>query len=235
MATYNSAYTGTNIDKGIAGGILVKDSGVTQTELSYLSGVTENLQTRYNKHYGYSGVGSGSTAAQAKAYFLDATKVPPGTIKTVYENSGNGFTLIFSKSTSDGYGTILKYGYTDTAIRILRYQASTWKSEDWELVTATPNSHTHNYAASASAGGPANYVKWEAGSANEWRRVPFAYESGGTTNSQVNLLHNNNLKFNSSTNALKIGNIGIGDASALSTPVNLVYNATNECVSFIFN
>lgn len=132
---------------------------VTTEELNYVDGVTSNIQTqlnsksanghthddRYytkseieqtiNKYHGYSGVGSGSTAADAKAYFKDESKVPNGTVKTVYESAGDEYTLIFSKSESGACGTILKWGYKDSNIRILRFRNRSWLTEDWEAVS----------------------------------------------------------------------------------------------------
>ena len=80
------------------------------------------------------GLGSGTTAAAAKEYYANTAKVPTNSIKMFLNSSGVEYTTLFSNRGS--YGSILKWGYNDRYIRILRNQSGTWKSDDWEKIDA---------------------------------------------------------------------------------------------------
>lgn len=74
--------------------------------------------------------------------------------------------------------------------------------------TAAAGNHTHNYAGSQSAGGPADYVRWSVGSDDASRRVPFAYnDANETTNAKVRLCYDDDFKYNPNTNLLQAGRL----------------------------
>lgn len=77
-------------------------------------------------------ISNNSTAADCKNYW---TNMQPGA-KIVYNQNGTEFTLFFSKSAAGTHGTILKWSYQDAYIQMLRVQANTWKSADWEPIAA---------------------------------------------------------------------------------------------------
>ena len=79
-------------------------------------------------------IAKGSPADSCKTYF--ANNVSPGRCKIVYCENGTEYTLIFSKQQSGNYGSILKYGYDNNTIYMLRYYRSEWKSTDWEVISA---------------------------------------------------------------------------------------------------
>lgn len=80
------------------------------------------------------GLGASSPAATAKTYWADATKVSDNMITGYYNHSGTEYSLLFSKRST--YGSILKWGYGDKYLRILRIQSGSWKSDDWEKIDA---------------------------------------------------------------------------------------------------
>lgn len=112
-------------------------SGVTSkpTTLSGY-GITNAVQ--------YNGIdndtGSNAAASSAKAYWANNDKVPKDKIIFAYNSSGTEYTTLFSNRNNQ-YGTILKWGYADRYIRILRAHPTSgsyngWYSEDWEKIYA---------------------------------------------------------------------------------------------------
>ena len=105
---------------------------------------------------------SGAPAESAKNWFINTMPSSSGAI--VYNVPGLEKTIIAGKSSN--YGHMLQLNYSDTYLRILRYEAGSWKSTDWEKISAgyadsagsvawgnvtgkpstfTPTSHTHSY------------------------------------------------------------------------------------------
>ena len=76
---------------------------------------------------------SGATAGSAKNWFIDTMPSSSGAI--VYNVPGSEKTIIVGKS-SGAYGHMLQLNYDDTYLRILRYFAGSWKSTDWEKISA---------------------------------------------------------------------------------------------------
>lgn len=79
-------------------------------------------------------IGSGTPAAATQTYWID--NVTNNSVSAAYNTSGAEYTLLFSRGGSNSYGSILKYGYTDTYLRILRRNAGNWSSTDWEKISA---------------------------------------------------------------------------------------------------
>lgn len=80
------------------------------------------------------GLGSGTPASNAKAYYSDTSKVPSNSIKSFYNTNGVEYSILFSNR--GNCGSILKWGYNDKYLRILRMYGGNWKSEDWEKMDA---------------------------------------------------------------------------------------------------
>lgn len=146
-AVYNGTETATfNVTKaGIGlGNVENKSSATIRGELTSSNVTTAlgytpvNSNTTAYVYYGGNdqGLGSGTTAEKAKEYFADSSKVPAGMVKFFYNTFGVEFTTIFSKAPGSGYGSALKWGYQDQYLRILRYQANAWRTEDWEKIYA---------------------------------------------------------------------------------------------------
>ena len=77
-------------------------------------------------------LGSGTPASNCQTYFTDTmTNYQP---LLTYNTSGAEYTVLFSGRKE--YGSILKWGYADTYLRILRRQGSAWKTTDWEKISA---------------------------------------------------------------------------------------------------
>lgn len=83
--------------------------------------------------YNPSGISNNSPAADCKTHF---TNMENGKTVIAYCDKGNEYTIIFSKAASGNYGNIIKFGYTDKYIYILRNKNSVWQSEDWEKISA---------------------------------------------------------------------------------------------------
>lgn len=102
-------------------------------------------------------------ADSAKSWFINTMPSASGAI--VYNVPGSEKTIIAGKS-SGSYGHMLQLNYDDTYLRILRYYNGSWKSTDWEKISAgyadsagsiawdnvtgkptsfTPSSHTHSW------------------------------------------------------------------------------------------
>lgn len=86
-------------------------------------------------------IGSSSPASGAKTYWANTNNIPNLSAAMAYNNSGTEYTLLFSKGANNNYGSILKWGYADTYLRILRYHYSNgsydgWYSEDWQKISA---------------------------------------------------------------------------------------------------
>lgn len=88
-----------------------------------------------------SGISSNSTAAGTKTYWANNTYISKDSIKMIYNTEGAEYTLLFSNN-NNKYGTVLKWGYADTYIRMLRYhynngtETDKWYSADWERISA---------------------------------------------------------------------------------------------------
>ena len=80
------------------------------------------------------GLGSSTPASNAKAYYADTSKVPVNSMKAFYNTSGVEYSILFSNR--GNYGSILKWGYNDKYVRILRMYGGNWQSEDWEKMDA---------------------------------------------------------------------------------------------------
>lgn len=83
--------------------------------------------------YNPSGISNNSPAADCKTYL---TNMENDKTVIAYCDKGNEYTIIFSKATSGNYGNIIKFGYTDKYIYILRNKNNVWQSEDWEKISA---------------------------------------------------------------------------------------------------
>ena len=105
------------------------DGSGSGLDADLLDGVHEASLTRFV----LSPCTDGMTAESAKSYFSNSAVA--GRVTTAYNVPGSEKTAIFGKSTGD-HGHILMWGYDDTYLRILRLYAGTWKSSDWEKISA---------------------------------------------------------------------------------------------------
>ena len=106
---------------------------------------------------------SGAPADSAKSWFINTMPSASGAI--VYNVPGSEKTIIAGKS-SGAHGHMLQLNYNDNYLRILRYYGGSWKTTDWEKISAgyadsagsvawgnitgkpstfEPSSHSHNY------------------------------------------------------------------------------------------
>lgn len=125
MSWWNGAYNGTSSNlayckKGEFGTIITKNTG------DYVPNHGDLRST----------IGSDCPAADVKTFFMTSS-VPTATSSIGYNTAGNEYTLIFGKGTDTaGYGAVLKFGYNSLYPLMLRLQNGTWKSTDWEKISA---------------------------------------------------------------------------------------------------
>lgn len=73
-------------------------------------------------------------ADSAKSWFVNTMPSASGAI--VYNVPGSEKTIIAGKSSSGAYGHMLQLNYDNTYLKILRYKSNSWKSTDWEKISA---------------------------------------------------------------------------------------------------
>lgn len=96
------------------------------------------------------------------------------------------------------------------------------------------NNHTHSYAGSSEAGGPATDFVADRGTDDEDRYVYFAYNNTTYNNSDLTKIRkgravvDSEFKYNPSTNKLSTGSV------QLNSKVTLQYNSSTESLDFVF-
>ena len=96
------------------------------------------------------------------------------------------------------------------------------------------NTHTHKYAGSSSAGGPATEFTAELADGNTDRYVYFAWDATDYNNSNASSIAkgkaviDTEFKYNPSTNKLSTGSV------QLNSKVTLQYNSSTESLDFVF-
>lgn len=143
-------------------------------------------------------IGSASTAANTKTFF-DTDAVPIKDVSVGYNSSGSEFAFLFAKGNSNSYGTVLKWGYAEKYIYMLRKQGGTWKSTDWEKISA-------GYADSAGT------VSTESDTAAGARPVFYA---GLSNTSKV--VYNSNFTYNPSGGILQTEQLALKSGSYTTT------------------
>lgn len=79
-------------------------------------------------------IGDAAPAAATKTYWEN--NVNPFEVSTAYDNKGDEYTILFSKGETNNYGNILKWGYADKYLRILRKNSNGWLDSDWAKMDA---------------------------------------------------------------------------------------------------
>lgn len=151
-----------------------KLDGRDSSEFMFFSGVDTNL-------------GSASPAATAKTYWSNAEDKM---ITGAYNPDGIQYSLLFSKN--DTSGSILKWGYGDKYLRILRNQTGTWKSTDWEKVDAGNADTATKFASSQSialtgdiTGSASSQAGWSIATTIGEGKVTNAMLAGSIANSKL--------------------------------------------------
>ena len=132
----------------------------------------------------------------------DAALTAPNITKFIMGNcTQGGLASVHAKSFILGNGTDPTASSTTTTITTAATTGRTITLPDADG-TVSLVGHTHSYAGSASAGGPATSVNTAAASDNVSRVVFFAY-NGDTSK----VVYDNDFKYNPSTNILTVGNV----------------------------
>lgn len=130
---------------------------------------------------------SNAPADSAKNWFVNNLPSASGAI--VYNVPGSEKTIIAGKS-SGAYGHMLQLNYDDNYLRMLRYRGGSWKSTDWEKISAgyadsagsvawdnitgkpssfTPSVHTHAWNSLTHSSTTENQAILTNGKANGWK------------------------------------------------------------------
>ncbi len=124
------------ISANISGNAATATSATTATDYNTSSGTIKTAldsKVDFGLSNNTSNIGNDAPAADCISYW-GSDNIPNNHIKMVYNQPGAEATLIFSKRST--YGSILKYGYIDKYVYVLRNQNGTWKSNDWEKISA---------------------------------------------------------------------------------------------------
>lgn len=94
-------------------------------------------------------------ADSAKSWFINTMPSASGAI--VYNVPGSEKTIIAGKS-SGAFGHMLQLNYDDTYLRILRYYNGSWKSTNWEKISAGYADSAGSVAWDNVTGKPSSYI-----------------------------------------------------------------------------
>lgn len=155
----------------------------------------------------------------------------------VYNTSGVEWSYLFGLRNDKAYGAILKMGYSDKYLRILRINNNSWQSTDWEKISAGYADSAGN-ATNDSDGNAINstYLKKSGGTMTGALTVPSISVTGAATFSQA---INGSILGNAATasrlyNARTIwgksfdGSANVSGAMSGVTTVNGVVSFTNK-------
>ncbi len=164
-----------------------------------------------------------TASANRSVWFADSAAVnkPVYSDKFKYDPAADVLTVgsITGKAASADTLTGLTASVTE-----LNYTKGVTSAIQTQLDGKAASSHTHNYAGSASAGGPATKIASQSATANAARPVFFAYSSGSTADtSQV--VYNSNFQYNPSTKVLTVDSI-TGKAASADTLTGLTASVT---------
>ena len=113
----------------LSGGTMSNTNVVTNLNADLLDGYHASNLVKF-----YLSPMSGGAPADSAASWFENT-MPAGTGAIVYNVPGSEKTIIAGKSTG-AYGHMLQLNYDDNYLRILRYYQGSWKTTDWEKVSA---------------------------------------------------------------------------------------------------
>ena len=89
------------------------------------------------------------------------------------------------------------------------------------------NNHTHKYAGSSSAGGPATTLSLSLGSGGGTSRF-IIFQSSDNNTSKLTACYNESFKYNPDSNLMNVGSV------QLNSKVTLQYNSSTESLDFVF-
>ena len=129
-------------------------------------------------------------ADSAKNWFVNTMPSASGAI--VYNVPGSEKTIIAGKS-SGAHGHMLQLNYDDTYLRILRYYSGSWKSTDWEKISAGYADLAGSVAWNNVTGKPSSYIP--SAHTHSWTSITDKLVAGNEFNI-VNAGFNSDMWFN---------------------------------------
>ena len=226
-SNYNS-YVPTRTGTGASGtwGISISGNAATATS----AGTAGNADTVDNYHasnltkFYLSPMSSGAPADSAKSWFINTMPSASGAI--VYNVPGSEKTIIAGKS-SGAHGHMLQLNYDDNYLRILRYYGGSWKTTDWEKISAGYADSAGSVAWGNITGKPSTFEP----SSHSHSYLPL---SGGTLNN--NSMHST-LSLNATNGSAdawnKEGNAMLRFVSSNNAMVFSIGSPSNERTGFI--
>ena len=226
-SNYNS-YVPTRTGTGASGtwGISISGNAATATS----AGTAGNADTVDNYHasnltkFYLSPMSSGAPADSAKSWFINTMPSASGAI--VYNVPGSEKTIIAGKS-SGAHGHMLQLNYSDNYLRILRYYGGSWKTTDWEKISAGYADSAGSVAWGNVTGKPSTFAP----SSHSHSYLPL---SGGTLNN--NSMHST-LSLNATNGSAdawnKEGNAMLRFVSSNNAMVFSIGSPSNERTGFI--
>ena len=226
-SNYNS-YAPTLKGTGASGtwGISISGNAATATS----AGTAGNADTVDNYHasnltkFYLSPMSSGAPADSAKSWFINTMPSASGAI--VYNVPGSEKTIIAGKS-SGAHGHMLQLNYDDNYLRILRYYGGSWKTTDWEKISAGYADSAGSVAWGNITGKPSTFAP----SSHSHSYLPL---SGGTLNN--NSMHST-LSLNATNGSAdawnKEGNAMLRFVSSNNAMVFSIGSPSNERTGFI--
>ena len=111
----------------------------------------------------------------------------------IYNSYGTEWSYLMGMTSDANYGSILKFGYADRYLRILRKNSGSWQTDEWELINAgyadsAGSASSASYATSAGYTlGSAGYVigtdtgNWDADAPGTSQYLWYYGQAGGVT------------------------------------------------------
>ena len=190
----------------VSKGVSTKGTPPAEDEWHTLVMAVDNTGSTNNAHkYGQVETAvrtTGATSIQLKAYKNEANSTAGTYIEVGYDANGNVYTAAPTPATADNSTKIATTAYVNT-----------------KLDGYSTTSHTHNYAGSASAGGPANAVARETSTTptNSNRTIWFSQANDATK-----LAYDDSFTYNPSTDSLtvtKINGVTVGSSPKFTDTV----------------
>ena len=127
-----------NSDNGISITVGGTTKSISNISVNYASSAgnadtVDGIHTTSLVKFYLSPMANDAPADSAKSWFVNTMPSASGAI--VYNVPGEEKTIIAGKS-SGAYGHMLQLNYKDTYLRVLRYYNGSWKSTDWEKISA---------------------------------------------------------------------------------------------------
>ena len=134
---------------------------------------------------GMSASGGSSAPFQTSVDFFNNTANLNAGARMIYNCPGSEYTILYTRRSDDvGHGSILRWGYPDNYIRMIRMISGSPQTSDWEKISAGYADSAGSVAWSGITGKPSSFTP----SSHSHDYLPLA---GGTMTGAINLSNTN--------------------------------------------